>query len=101
MPVVKLPVTAVSVMVPLSVPEEGLILSHEAPSLAVHAKLPPPVLLMFRDRESGFPLPCWAVNEMLVGLAPIAGGEAFVVMVKVTGMETGAVSMEVTVSVAV
>jgi hypothetical protein len=34
------------------------------------------------------PPPCWAVNEKLVGLAPIAGGTGAAVTVKVTGTVT-------------
>ena len=33
-------------------------------------------------------LPCWAVKERLVGLAPIAGGTGAAVTVKLTGMVT-------------
>lgn len=100
-PIARLPVTAVNVMVLLPVPEGGLIFSHEAFSLAVQARLPPPVLLMFRDLEAGLPLPCCTVNEMLVGLVPIAGGEGMVVMVKVIGMVTAGVPGAFTVIAAV
>ena len=44
MPAVCVPV-AVTVTVPLPVPEAGLTVSHEALSLAVHERVPPPVLL--------------------------------------------------------
>src|SRR5680860_722170 len=37
----------------------------------------------------GLLLPCWAVKDRLVGLAPIAGGTGAALTVKETGMVTG------------
>jgi hypothetical protein len=60
--------------VPLPVPEAGLRVSHAALSLALQVKVPPPVLLMLTVWEAGLLPPCCAVNDKLVGLAPMAGG---------------------------
>ena len=73
---------------PLPVPEARLSANHAALSLAVQVRVPPPVLLIVRVWVAGLPPPCWAVNEKLVGLAPIAGGTGAAVIVKVTGIET-------------
>ena len=45
-------------------------------SLAVQVKVPPPVLLILRVCAAGLPPPWVAVNESVVGLAPMAGGTA-------------------------
>ena len=80
---------AVSVMVPLPVPLVVESVSQPAVSLAVQVRVPPPVLLMLRVCVAGL-LPPWvAVNEKLVGLAPIAGGTGAAVTVKETGTVTG------------
>ncbi len=55
----------------------------------VQVKVPPPVLLILRVCAAGL-LPPWiAVNAMVVGLAPMAGGTGAGVTVKETGMVTG------------
>jgi hypothetical protein len=41
--------------------------------LALQLKVPPPVLLMLNVCALGLPLPCCAVKDRLVGLAPIPG----------------------------
>jgi hypothetical protein len=75
-------VVAVNVTEPLPVPEAGLSVNQVAVSVADQVKVPPPVLLILRVWLAGFPPPCCAVNDRLVGLAPMAGGA---VTVKVTG----------------
>jgi hypothetical protein len=87
-PAVREPVAAVSETVPLPVPEAGLRVSQAALSLAVHVRVPPPVLLILRVWLAGLPPPCWAANEKLVGLVPMAGGAGAAVTVKVTGTKT-------------
>ena len=72
---VKVPNAAVTVTVPLPVPEAGATLSQEALSLADHARVPPPVLLSVMVCAAGLLPPCCAVKARLVGLAPIAGVE--------------------------
>src|SRR5262245_22433516 len=73
-------------MVPaLPLPELGLSVSQVALSLAVQARVPPPVLLRAMVWVAGLPPPWVAVNEMLVGFAPIAGAA---VTVRVTGTDT-------------
>jgi hypothetical protein len=84
-PVAREPVAAVRVTEPLPVPEARLSANHAALSLAVQVRVPPPVLLIVRAWVAGLLPPCWAVNEKLPGLAPMAGAA---VMVKVTGIET-------------
>jgi hypothetical protein len=84
-PVVREPVTAVRVTVRDPVPEAELSVNHVALSLADQVKVPPPVLLIVSAWVAGLLPPCWAVNEKLPGLAPMAGAA---VMVKVTGIET-------------
>ena len=61
--------------------------SQEAGSLAVHVRVPPPVLLMARVCVAGLLPPCVAVKERLMGLAPMAGGTGAAVTVKETGTE--------------
>jgi len=56
------------------VPETGLRVSQAALSLALHVKVPPPVLLILRVWTVGLLPPCWAVKERLVGLTPMTGG---------------------------
>ena len=92
---------AVSVTVPLPVPPVVESVSQLAVSLAVQARVPPPVLLMLRVCVAGLLPPCVAVNEKLVGLAPIAGGTGAAVMMKETGTVTGEAPVAVRVSVAV
>ncbi len=67
---------AVTVTVPLPVPDVGDSESHDALSLADQARVPPPVLPMLTIWVAGLPPPCWAVKDRLLGLAPIAGGAA-------------------------
>ncbi len=66
---------AVTVIEPLPLPEVGESVNQVALSLAVQVSVPPPVLLIARACAVGLPPPCCAVNETLVGLAPMAGGE--------------------------
>ena len=79
---------AVTVRVPLPVPEAGLTVSHVALSVAVQERVPPPVLLMLSVWVAGLLPPCWAVKDKLSGLAPMAGGTGAAVTVKDTGTET-------------
>jgi hypothetical protein len=65
---------ALTATVPLPVPEAGDTVSQAALSLADQVKVPPPVLLMLRLWAAGLLPPCWAENDKLVGLAPMAGG---------------------------
>ena len=88
MPTARDPVVAVIAMVPLFEPDEGLTASQLTFSLAFHASVPPPVLLMLTVWAAGLPAPCVAVNERLVGLTPIAGGTGAAVIVNVTGTVT-------------
>ena len=67
-------------------PVPGVTVSHEAPDVAVQAKVPPPVLRMASDCVAGLPLPCCAVNEKLAGFTPKAGGVGAAVTVSETGM---------------
>ena len=78
-----------SVTAPLPVPEAGLRVSHAALSLADQLRVPPPVLLRLSVCAAGLPLPCCAVNEMLVGLAPMVGVEEDDVG-EISGMTAGA-----------
>jgi hypothetical protein len=82
-------VVAVTVIVPVPVPEVGETVNQVALSLADQVKVPPPVLLILRVWFAGLPPPCWAVKEKLAGLAPIAGGAGAAVTENVTGSETG------------
>jgi hypothetical protein len=92
-------VTALNVIMPLPVPEAGLRVSHVALSLAVHVRVPLPVLLMLRDCGAGLAPPWVAVKERAVGLAPMAGGTGAAATVKVTGIvtEEAPVALSVTV----
>ena len=83
---VRAPVLTLTVTVPLPVPEAGLTVNHEALSLAVQMRVPPPVLLMLTVWAAGLLPPCWAVKERLVGLAPIVG------LTGITGAEGGEVN---------
>lgn len=74
---------------PLPVPEVGESVNQAALSLALHVKVPPPVLLILKDWFTGLFPPCWAVKDRLVGLTPIAGGTGAAVMVKSTGTVCG------------
>jgi hypothetical protein len=87
-PAVSDPVAALTVSAPGPVPEAGDRTSQAALSLALHVRVPPPVLLMLRVWAAGFPLPCCAVNDRLLGPVPIAGGTGAGVTVKVTGIDT-------------
>ena len=69
----RVPVAAVSVMVPLPFPEAGESVNQAALSLADQVSVPPPVLLMLSACVAGLLPPCVAVKERLVGLAPMAG----------------------------
>ena len=62
-------------MVPLPVPEFGLVVSQAAVSLAVQVNVPPPMLLILNATLAGLLPPCWAENEKLRGLVPIDGVE--------------------------
>ena len=86
-PTVSDPMVGLMVTVPLPVPEAGESVSQVTLSLAVQLRVPPPVFLMLSVWAAGLPPPCWAVNDMLVVLAPMAGGAGAAVTVKVTGTE--------------
>ena len=79
---------ALTVTAPLPVPEAGEIVSQVVLGLALQLKVPPPVLLIFRVWAMGLPPPCWAANDRLVGLTPIAGGTGAAVTVSATGRVT-------------
>jgi hypothetical protein len=70
--------------VPLSVPEVGLRLSHEALSLALQFNVPPPVFETEMFWLAGLVPPCVAVKDRVVGPNPITGGGGLTV--KVTGI---------------
>jgi hypothetical protein len=53
---------------------------------------------MLRVLAAGLLPPCWAVKDRLVGLAPIAGGAAAAVTVKVTGTVTGEIPVAASVT---
>jgi hypothetical protein len=72
-PAVSVPVAAVSMTLPFPVPLVVARVNQGALSLAVQARVPPPVLLMLNICTMGLPLPCWAVKEKLAGLAAIVG----------------------------
>jgi hypothetical protein len=73
-------------MMPLPVPPVVESVNHGALLLAAHMRVPPPVLLMLNVCTVGVLLPCWAVKDRLVGLAPIAG------LIETTGVEGGAIN---------
>lgn len=73
----------VSATAPFPVPDAGESVNHEALSMVVQLSVPPPALLIFKVCAVGLPLPCWAVKDRLVGLAPIAG------LTETTGTEAG------------
>lgn len=79
-------VFTLAVTVPLPEPEVGLTVSHAELSLAVHDRVPLPLLVIFTVFDAGFAAPCVPENERLVGLRPIVGLAA---TVKVTGMVRG------------
>ena len=54
---VRAPVLTLTVTVPLPVPEAGLTVNHEALSLALQLKVPPPVLLRLTVWAAGLPPP--------------------------------------------
>ena len=83
-------------IVPVPVPDVGLRLSQVTVSLAVHVRVPPPVLLIVTDWLTVVLLFCCAVSETLRGLAPMAGGIALTV--RVTGMVCGVLEAPVAVS---
>jgi hypothetical protein len=68
------PIATLTVTTPLPVPEAGFTVSHDALSLALQLRVPPPVLLMFTVWLAGLAAPCVAAKARLVGLAPMAGG---------------------------
>ena len=57
-PAVSVPVVTLTVTVPLPVPEAGLTVNHEALSLAVQVRVPPPVLLRLTVWTAGLAPPC-------------------------------------------
>ena len=71
---------------PVPVPDAGLSENQLVLSVALQLKVPPPVLLMVKVCAVGFPPPCWAVKDRLVGLAPIAG------LTETTGAEGGEIN---------
>ena len=73
MPVVSVPVAAVTATVPLPVPEAGLRVNQAALSVALQVNVPPPVLLRLKVWFAGLLPPCWAVKDRLIGLAPMEG----------------------------
>ncbi len=72
-PLVRFPVAADTVRIPLPVPEAGLSVSQAALSLADHVMEPPPVLEMFTVWEEGLAPPCCAAKDKLIGLRLITG----------------------------
>jgi hypothetical protein len=76
-------VATVRVTIPVPVPDAGESVSQAALSMAVQLSVLPPALLMLKVCAVGLPLPCWAVKDRLVGLAPIAG------LTETTGTEAG------------
>ena len=79
----RVPVATIRVTVPFPVPDAGESVSQAALSMAVQLSVLPPALLMLKVCAVGLPLPCWAVKDRLVGLAPIAG------LTETTGTEDG------------
>ena len=73
------------VTVPLSVPDRGLRVNHAALPLTVHAKVPPPVLVIVNVFAAGFVPPTVPAKPRLVVLSPMAGVEVAAVRVRVTG----------------
>lgn len=62
-------------------PDTGLTDNQLVLALALQVKVPPPVLLMATVCAKRLLLPCWAVKDRLVGLAPITG------LTEITGAE--------------
>jgi hypothetical protein len=85
---VKVPVVTLTVTVPVPVPEAGLSDNQVVLSFALQFRVPPPALLMVKACAMGLPLPCWAVKDRLVGLAPIAG------LTETTGAEGGEINCD-------
>ena len=81
-----MPVVTVRVTAPLPEPEAGERVNHGALPLANQVNVPPPVLLMLSIWAAGLALPCVAVKERLVGLAPLAG------LTEIIGAEGGEVN---------
>ena len=80
---------AVTLVVPVLVPEVGLTLSQPVLSLTVHERVPPPVLEMLIDLLAGFVPPTVTANERFVALYPMVGDVVppeEEVIVTVTGM---------------
>ena len=67
----RVPVATIRVTVPFPVPDAGESVSQAALSMAVQLSVLPPALLMLKVCAVGLPLPCWAVKDRLVGLAPL------------------------------
>jgi hypothetical protein len=82
--VLRLTVTCAGVVV--AVPELGLTLSHDAFSVRLHVKVPPPVLLIVKVLAAGLAPPTTPVKFRLRagGLSPMVAGGG--VSVKVTGI---------------
>ncbi len=78
---------AVTVIVPFPVPEVCESVNQGALSLAVHARVPPPVLLMLSVWAAGLLPSCCAAKDSVVGLAPMRGGTGAAATVTVTGTE--------------
>lgn len=72
-PAVRAPVAAVTLTVPLPVPEVGPSVSQLALSLADQVRVPPPVLLMLSVCVTGLLSPGCAAKVRLAGLSPMAG----------------------------
>jgi hypothetical protein len=89
--VVRVPVVTVAVTVAAPVPEAELSDNQAALSFALQVKEPPPVFVIVKDCGDGLLPPCWAVNDRLAGLSPMAGGTGAAVTVKDTGTVTDAV----------
>ena len=67
------PAVAVNAMVPVSLPEAGPRVSHEAVEAACQFNVPPPMFVTVRVCVVGLLFPCRALKEKLGELTPIAG----------------------------
>lgn len=81
------PMAAVTVIVPFPLPEFCESVNQGALSLAIHVSVPPPVLLMLSVWAAGFPPPCCAVKDRVVGIAAMRGGTGASATMNVTGTE--------------
>jgi hypothetical protein len=83
-------VATLIVTTPFPVLEVGEWDNHATLLLTDQLKVPPPVFVIVKVCGEGLLPPCWAANDRLAGLSPMAGGTGAAVTVKETGIVTEA-----------